>query len=70
MPALQIGVANAGYAKASIDLLCGRRLSGWFLAIALVEAIDASRGVNQLLFAGKERVASRAYFDVQVALLC
>ena len=40
-----------------------------FLAIALVEAIDASRGIDQLLFAGEERVASRANFDVQVALL-
>ena len=47
----------------------GVRLGRWFLAIALVEAIDASRGINQLLFAGEERVASRANFDVQVALL-
>jgi len=51
-------------------MLCGRRgLGGWFLAVALVEAIDASGGIDQLLFAGEERVASRAYFDVQVALL-
>ena len=47
----------------------GRGFGGWFLAIALVEAIDASRGIDQLLFAGEERVASRANFDVQVALL-
>lgn len=51
-------------------MLCGSRgLGGWFLAVALVEAIDASRCIDQLLFAGKERVASRANFDVQVALL-
>jgi hypothetical protein len=46
-----------------------RGLGGWFLAIALVEAINASGGIDQLLFAGKEGVASRANFDVQVALL-
>ena len=57
------------FAKASIELLSGSRgFGGWFLAVALVEAIDASRSIDQLLFAGKERVASRANFDVQVAL--
>ena len=51
-------------------MLCGScAFGGWLLAIALVEAIDASRGIDQLLFAGEERVASRANFDVQVALL-
>jgi len=50
-------------------MLCGSRAFGsGFLAIALVEAIDASCGIDQLLFAGKERVASGADFDVQVAL--
>jgi len=50
-------------------MLCGGgAFGGWFLAVALVEAIDASRGIDQLLFAGEERVASRANFDVQVAL--
>ena len=63
-------MANAVFAKALIELLSGSRsIGGWFLAIALVEAIDASRGIDQLLFAGEERVASRANFDVQVALL-
>ena len=61
-------MANAVFAKASIELLSGSRGFGWFFAIALVEAIDASRGIDQLLFAGEERVASRANFDVQVAL--
>jgi hypothetical protein len=42
---------------------------GGFLAIALVEAIDASCGIDQLLLAGKERVASRTDFDVQVTFL-
>ena len=51
-------------------MLCGSRvLGGWFLAIALVETIYASGGIDQLLFAGEERVAGRANFDVQVALL-
>ena len=36
--------------------------------IAFVEAIDASRSINQLLFAGEKRVASRADFNVQIAL--
>ena len=50
-------------------MLCGSRgFGGCFLAIALVEAIDASRGIDQLLFAGEERVTRRANFDVQVAL--
>jgi len=40
-----------------------------FLAIALVEAIDASRGIDQLLLAGKEWVASGTNFDVQVTFL-
>ena len=42
---------------------------GGFLAVALVEAIDSSRGVDQLLLAGKERVASRTNFNVQVTFL-
>jgi len=51
-------------------MLCGSCAFGsGFLAIALVEAIDASGGIDQLLFTGEERVASRANFDVQVALL-
>ena len=51
-------------------MLCGSCAFGsGFLAIALVEAIDASCGVDQLLLAGKERVASGADFNVQVALL-
>src|ERR1044072_1721484 len=41
-----------------------------FLAIALVEAVDASRGIDQLLLAGKERVASGTNFDVQGTFLC
>jgi hypothetical protein len=51
-------------------MLCGSRgFGGWFLAIALVEAIDASGSIDEFLFAGEEGVASRANFDVQVALL-
>jgi hypothetical protein len=51
-------------------MLCGScAFGGWFLAIALVEAIDASRRIDQLLFTSEERVASRANFDVQIALL-
>ncbi len=46
---------------------CG--LGGRFFAIALVEAIDASCGIDQLLLAGKERVASGTNFNVQVTFL-
>ena len=42
---------------------------GWFLAIALVKAIDTSGGIDQLLLASKERVASRTNFNVQVTFL-
>ena len=51
-------------------LLCGCcRIGSGFLAIALVEAIDASSGIDQLLFAGEERMARGTNFDVQVAFL-
>ena len=46
-------------------------LSGGFrglFAISLVKTIDATGGIYQLLFARKERVASRADFYVQVTL--
>ena len=63
-------MANAGFAKPfETGLLSGRgALSRRFPAIALVEAIDASRGIDQLLLSGKERMASRANFHVEVAL--
>ena len=47
----------------------GCAFGGGFLAIALVEAVDASSGIDQLLLAGKERVASGTNFDVQVTFL-
>ena len=51
-------------------MLCGSRgLGGWFLAVTLVETIYASGGIDQLLFTGEERMASRANFDVQVTFL-
>ena len=64
-------MANAVLAIALIEsLLCGCcRFGSGFLAIALVEAIDASSGIDQLLLSGEERMASRANFDVQIAFL-
>jgi hypothetical protein len=47
----------------------GSAFGGRFLAIALVEAIDTSCCIDQLLLAGKERVASGTNFDVQVTFL-
>ncbi len=53
--------ANVAFAK-SVSLNILLRLwppsSGRLLAVALVEAIDASGGVDQLLLAGEERMAS------------
>ena len=46
--------------------MCRGRGLGGFLAVALVEAIDASSGIDELLFTREERVASRTDFDVQV----
>ena len=48
-------------------MLCsGSCFGSRFLTVTLIKAIDASCGVDQLLFAGKERVAGRTDFDVQV----
>jgi hypothetical protein len=44
----------------------GCAFGSWLFAIALVEAIDASCGVDQLLLTGEKRVASGTDFDVQV----
>ena len=49
--------------------MCRGRGLGGFFAVTLVEAIDASCGIDELLFARKERVASRTDFDVQVTFL-
>ena len=63
-------VANVGCANPSILVLLGSdgAFGCRFLAVPFVKAIHASGGVYQLLLAGKERVASGADFDVQVAL--
>lgn len=50
-------------------MLCRGRGFGGFLAVTLVEAIDASCGIHELLFSGEEGVASRTDFDVQIAFL-
>ena len=50
-------------------MLCRGRGLGGFLAVTLVEAIDASCGIDELLFTREERVASRTDFDVQVTFL-
>jgi hypothetical protein len=49
--------------------MCRGRGLGGFLAVTLIEAIDASCGIDELLFTREERVASRTDFDVQVAFL-
>jgi hypothetical protein len=65
-------------AEASIKLaalllgLCGLRclgLAGIGLGILPAEALHASGGIHQLLLAGKERVAIRADFQVNSALM-
>ena len=61
--------------SATCKLLRGRRgLAGGggcrlgLLAVALVEAVNTSGGVDELLLAGEERVAGRADFKVQLVL--
>ena len=49
--------------------MCRGRSLGGFFTVTLVEAIDASGGIDELLFTGEERVASRTDFDVQVTFL-
>ena len=39
-----------------------------FLAIALIEAVDAAGSVNKFLFSGEKRVTGRADFNMKVAL--
>jgi hypothetical protein len=50
-------------------LMCRGRGLGGFFAVTLVEAIDTSCGIDELLFTSEERVASRTDFDVQVTFL-
>ena len=75
MPAFGVVRVNASYVpdagmKVCWLMLCGSsRLGCRFLAVTLIEAIDASGGIDELLFAGKERVASRTDFYVQVTFL-
>jgi hypothetical protein len=61
-------VANVGSVNPSIEgLFRSGSFFCRFLAVTFVEAIHASRGVDEFLLTGKERVASGTYFDVQVA---
>jgi hypothetical protein len=46
----------------------GALLNGSFHVETLLEAVNASAGINQLLLAGKERVALGANFDLQLGL--
>ena len=46
----------------------GALLNGSFHVETLLEAVNASAGINQLLLAGKERVALGANFNLQLRL--
>ena len=46
-------------------LFGGRGFRG-LLSVPPVETIDAARGIDQLLLAGKERMAGRTNFHVQI----
>ena len=65
-------IASVGSAKVFLEdsLRGSSALDRRFLAIALVESIYAARCIYQLLFAGEERVTSRADFHVQVGFAC
>src|ERR1051326_8372399 len=56
-------------AQTHAGLFRSRSAFGWFLAVAFVEAIHASRGIDELLLTGEERMARGTDFHVQVALL-
>lgn len=51
-------------------LLGGRGFRRRLLTVTPVKSIDATRGVDQLLLAGEERMACRTNFHVQLALTC
>ena len=52
------------YSEADRKLLRIGAFSSSFLTVALVEAIHAPSGVNELLFSSEKGVASGANFDV------
>ena len=52
-----------------LRLLCGFGFAGVGLRELAAEALDAASGVDQLLLAGKVRVAGRTDFDDDVALV-
>jgi len=49
--------------------LCGVALRGVTLGVFAAEALDPPRGVQQFLLAGEERMARRADFYVDVAVM-
>ena len=54
-----------------LKLLCSQfgGLFGALFLVFLFKAVDATSGVDQLLFAGEERVAARTDFDADVAFV-
>src|SRR5260370_1078444 len=58
-------------ASCSVILLgrCGFRFRS-LLAISSVEPIHAAGGIDQFLFAGKERMASRTNLNMQISFSC
>ena len=60
-------VAEAQLSAVASELLCRRSLSG--LGILAAEPLHTPCRVHQALFAGEKRVAVRADFDVDVALV-
>jgi hypothetical protein len=62
---------------ANVSTLCSVILLRWrgfrfrsFLAVAPVEPIHAAGRIDQFLLAGKERMAGRTNFDMQIAFAC
>src|SRR5437763_1830120 len=53
----------------SLLLFCGRLAVRTNFGVLATEALDTAGGIHQLLLAGKERVATRADFGVDVALV-
>src|SRR5882672_11861169 len=71
-PAFRRGLCFRGNpckSVASTLVLCRLRFRGCVLGVLAAEALDTSGGIHQLLFSGKKRMASRAYFYGDVALV-
>lgn len=68
---LEPGRCTQAWARATIREAEARLLLAGFFGVLFLEALDAPRGVHQLLFAGEKGMAARTNFHADhVALKC